>query len=565
MLLMLDWIQVEMVISTIQPCVVEMMCEHRGSYVVKACLLSFPSESKEFIYSAIFDHFVHVACNRHGCRVIQQCIDNTDSLHLGILVTRTSLHGRQLVSDPYGNYVLQHLIKKDASVATDIFQQMAGAIGELACQKCASHVIEMVFNKDPALFDAMNMVVGELAGLSADQLGAVVHSPMGNYVIQKALTAEGPHQHALAVAVAPHVASITESWRVVRYGRKLKKLVYQAAPAAECVSQPLDMHSFSELPEEYTAYRPAQCVEVAAVMTLPGKISAAMVGAPPPPPTSHHTVLAMLRNVAQEMWGDEQVVVNEFGSFALGLALPSSSLDVVLIFPEKEVIGLESAKDLLSLYGERLQEHADLLQREMILAVRMPLMKIVMASSNFPPISVDITIAVSGPQGHQGLHHVTVVKEYLTELTTLRSVILHCKQLLAVHDLNNSYTGGLSSYAVGLLAISFQTQVDYQQKEQFKKQYSADQPPNEVAFNMFLDYYGNQFDVATQSVVIPALNSQHSQDNRFASERQARASKQLFVADPDGRHQNASGCFKFPTIQRLFRDTLAVRCQAALA
>jgi hypothetical protein len=60
----------------------------------------------QFIYNAVAAHCVEVATHRHGCCVLQRCIDHAADSQRVQLVTEITYHGLTLVQDPFGNYVV---------------------------------------------------------------------------------------------------------------------------------------------------------------------------------------------------------------------------------------------------------------------------------------------------------------------------------------------------------------------------------------------------------------------------------------------------------------------------
>ena len=68
------------------------------------------------------------------------------------------------------------------------------------------------------------------------------------------------------------------------------------------------------------------------------------------------------------------------------------------------------------------------------------------------PIYVDITL---WSDSHNGLPCVNLVKSYLHESQLIEPMILVLKQILKVWGFNDAYTGGLSSYALFLMIVSF--------------------------------------------------------------------------------------------------------------
>jgi len=59
----------------------------------------------QFIYNAVAANCVEVATHRHGCCVLQRCIDHASDHQRVQLVNEITFNALTLVQDPYGNYV----------------------------------------------------------------------------------------------------------------------------------------------------------------------------------------------------------------------------------------------------------------------------------------------------------------------------------------------------------------------------------------------------------------------------------------------------------------------------
>jgi len=68
------------------------------------------------------------------------------------------------------------------------------------------------------------------------------------------------------------------------------------------------------------------------------------------------------------------------------------------------------------------------------------------------PINIDITLMT---EHHNGILCVNLVKQYLSENHVIEPLILVLKQMLKVWGFNEPYNGGLSSYALFLMIVSF--------------------------------------------------------------------------------------------------------------
>ena len=158
-----------------------------------------------------------------------------------------------------------------------------------------------------------------------------------------------------------------------------------------------------------------------------------------PSPESHQIRLKVLdraSDLVKFLWEEAQVV--PFGSFATGLYLPTSDMDVVVL-GQWEVLPLRTLERNLV----RIAEPGSV---EVIEASH-PIVKYVDSSSQ---ISVDISFnSLSGPKTAQ------MIKMFKLQFPVLPQLVSVIKQFLLERDLARVYTGGLSSYSVTILVISF--------------------------------------------------------------------------------------------------------------
>lgn len=117
--------QVHTIIMALSMHVVTLIKDLNGNHVVQKCLNKLAAEdnqvcdadlildfaqgrlitSLQFIYNAVAAHCVEVATHRHGCCVLQRCVDHASDSQRIQLVTEITYHALTLVQDPYGNYV----------------------------------------------------------------------------------------------------------------------------------------------------------------------------------------------------------------------------------------------------------------------------------------------------------------------------------------------------------------------------------------------------------------------------------------------------------------------------
>lgn len=103
---------------------------------------------------------MEVATHRHGCCVLQRCIDHASEIQRAQLVSEITYNALTLVQDPYGNYVsfqfhqkilliagqvVQYILDLNESRFSDaLIRQFTGNVCALSVQKFSSNVIEKV-------------------------------------------------------------------------------------------------------------------------------------------------------------------------------------------------------------------------------------------------------------------------------------------------------------------------------------------------------------------------------------------------------------------------------------
>lgn len=148
----------------------------------------------------------------------------------------------------------------------------------------------------------------------------------------------------------------------------------------------------------------------------------------------------LVEEVVQQMWPSAQVKV--FGSSSTGLALPVSDVDFVVHGLDDHLDGSFHLFEL----SEALQGRG-MADVRVIASAKVPLIKFVEPASR---LCGDISFGVRNAMESVGL-----VKTYLGEFAAAKPLILVLKTLLHQNSLNVVHTGGLSSYAITLLVVSY--------------------------------------------------------------------------------------------------------------
>ncbi|KAG7957219.1 hypothetical protein I3843_11G163900 [Carya illinoinensis] len=145
------------------------------------------------------------------------------------------------------------------------------------------------------------------------------------------------------------------------------------------------------------------------------------------------TAVECVFDVIKHIWPHSKVEV--FGSFKTGLYLPTSDIDVVILDsglgnPQKGLVALSRA----------LSQRGMAKNMQVIGKARVPIVKFVEKKSG---VAFDISFDVSnGPKAAE------FIKDAVSKWPPLRPLCLILKVFLQQRDLNEVYSGGISSYAL---------------------------------------------------------------------------------------------------------------------
>jgi non-canonical poly(A) RNA polymerase PAPD5/7 len=167
------------------------------------------------------------------------------------------------------------------------------------------------------------------------------------------------------------------------------------------------------------------------------------------------------KQVAFSAFGANKCKVEVFGSQATGLFLPSSDIDLVILFPkneeerkdeeaekrEMEEWDTQSASPLHRLATALRDEwRNDLVYLEVIENTRVPLVKFTHSSD----VSFDVCFyQETGPKA------AVLMKTYMDALPPLRPLTFVLKYFMDARGINEPYSGGVGSFMLQLMIVSF--------------------------------------------------------------------------------------------------------------
>eukprot|EP00979_Chaetoceros_neogracilis_P005134 scaffold896_cov233-Chaetoceros_neogracile.AAC.4 len=195
----------EILTKALTPAAARLCIDSHGNHVIQRILLKLPYQYSQFVFEAVANSVGDVARHRHGCCVIQRCLDSQPSAARSNLVNKIVEKSLELMQDAYGNYVVQYVLDvcSDEDVHA-VCESVVGKVSLLAIQKFSSNVMEKCLER--CTDKVRESYLEELS--DQERIRELMMDPFGNYVIQRAL-AVASHTQALKLvdAMRPHLMS----------------------------------------------------------------------------------------------------------------------------------------------------------------------------------------------------------------------------------------------------------------------------------------------------------------------------------------------------------------------
>ncbi|KAL9085522.1 MAG: hypothetical protein Q9165_007567 [Trypethelium subeluteriae] len=217
-----------------------------GNHVIQKCLNHLTSEDAQFIFDAVGANCVVVGTHRHGCCVLQRCIDHASGNQKAQLVRQITGNSYTLVQDPFGNYVVQYILDLgEPAFSQPLCLGFLGQVANLSKQKFSSNVIEKCIRT--ADMETKRLMVDEL--MSPNELERLLRDSYANYVIQTAMDYSDPETKGRLVdAIRPHLGAIKSTPHGKRISGKIAERDGRLSGESSGHTTPHDISSPAQLP-----------------------------------------------------------------------------------------------------------------------------------------------------------------------------------------------------------------------------------------------------------------------------------------------------------------------------
>ncbi|XP_033899197.2 terminal nucleotidyltransferase 4B-like isoform X1 [Acipenser ruthenus] len=220
-------------------------------------------------------------------------------------------------------------------------------------------------------------------------------------------------------------------------------------------------------------------------------------------------VVQRIKDVIRELWPNADVHI--FGSFSTGLYLPTSDIDLV-VFGKWDSLPLWTLEQALRKHNIADENSVKVLDKATV-----PIIKL---TDSYTEVKVDISFNVQN-----GVKAAQLIKEFKEKYPVLPYLVLVLKQFLLQRDLNEVFTGGIGSYSLFLMAVSF-LQLHYRE--------DASSPNANIGVLLieFFELYGRHFNYLKTGIRIKDGGSYVAKEEVQKSMVDGYRPSMLYIEDP---------------------------------
>ncbi|KAG2786406.1 hypothetical protein JG687_00009310 [Phytophthora cactorum] len=196
----------DLIVEALKDDAVRLCIDSNGNHVIQRALQFMKPEYNQFVFDAVCKECTTVGTHRHGCCVLQRCLDAANKTQKAEVIEQVERQAMKLMQDPYGNYVVQYVLDScTAEEAFGVIMKPLGHIYELSVQKFSSNVIEKCLEKAPER--VRQKYIAEIT--NCPKMNKMLQDQFANYVVQRALCVCAEEQCLLLVkAIRPHLAAM---------------------------------------------------------------------------------------------------------------------------------------------------------------------------------------------------------------------------------------------------------------------------------------------------------------------------------------------------------------------
>ncbi|EMC96457.1 hypothetical protein BAUCODRAFT_108119 [Baudoinia panamericana UAMH 10762] len=166
--------------------------DQNGNHVIQKAIERCPTQNIGFILNAFRGQVVSLSIHPYGCRVIQRCLERCDmqskAMILDEIFAGEGIKG--MITDQYGNYVVQHVVSRDNGCAKQqVLQIVFVGLETYSKHKFASNVVEKCLEQADDRW--RHAVLHKMADMNQHRVegdgyvASLVKDNYGNYVVRR--------------------------------------------------------------------------------------------------------------------------------------------------------------------------------------------------------------------------------------------------------------------------------------------------------------------------------------------------------------------------------------------
>ena len=163
--------------------------------------------ANSIIFNEIFINILSIATHKHGCCVLQKCIEKINLNDKNKLINCLIDNCKFLICDQCGNYIIQFIISlKIDFINEKIVSVLIEKLEEYSIQKFSSNVVEKIL--EICSYEICEKIINILKN-DEHIILSILFNKFGNYVLQKALQrADKETQQLILEIIAPHLSNL---------------------------------------------------------------------------------------------------------------------------------------------------------------------------------------------------------------------------------------------------------------------------------------------------------------------------------------------------------------------
>ena len=240
-------------------------------------------------------------------------------------------------------------------------------------------------------------------------------------------------------------------------------------------------------------------------------------------------VRKVIRSAPNRVGGPATVELRSFGSFASGLYLPTADMDLVALSPGYLRTGVKNfcqSKTKIFILSGHIGA-SGLAAPGTISTVVNAKVPIIKFTDNQTGIKVDISF-----ESDSGLVANQTFLDWKAKYPAMPVIVVLIKQMLAMRDLNEVFSGGLGGFSIICLVVSMmQLMPELQSGSMDQQRHYSD------LLLTFLDLYGNKFNIKTTGIIMEPPGYY----DKLKYPRPTQNKENLTIIDPNNPANDISG------------------------